>query len=381
MPEQTRTAAALGHEDSSKLDSVEAADPTSGNLEPAALEAPVVRAAFGAVNRNRLIDQFLSNSTDEPWKAVYKLILWADKTTGLAHCYESDKCQPGKNWHERALRFHDWLTTACGAAPLTLEDHIDWLFRRVADDYARFMVKQYTKRMARAAKQRAPYQGRDFPEPGDDPGIVAIIREVLGAHLVAEPTHEQWRLLTSRIRDFVSLENKRKNIVGEGFEDVLAAVIRRATPEGALKVHARRLLHDVPGFANRRQGDKPTKVDLAVVRGADNRRILVTVKWSTRADREEQFRADFAKYVQAESENRTFDYVLITNEFDPARLKRACELNAGNSHMLTNVVHICPDALRAVYGEQPEATMGEVVEHLDSGRILGLDAWIASLLA
>lgn len=351
-----------------------------GDAPAVAIDARRVRAAFGAANRSRLIDQFLSVSEDEPWKAVYKLILWIDKTTGLAHCYESDKCQPGKNWHERALRFHDWLASAFGASPTSVGEQLDWLFRHVADDYAHFMVQEYQRRMAKAVTQRASYEGRGFPEPGDDPGIVTIIREVLGLQLVGEPSHEQWRELTSRIRDLIALENKRKNIVGEGFEDVLAAVMRRAAPAGALHVHPRRLLHDIPGFANRRQGEKPSKVDLAIVRAADDRRILVTAKWSTRADREEQFRADFTKYLNAQSENGTFDYVMVTNEFDPARLKRACELSAGNSHMLSKVVHICPDALRAVYGAHAESTMGQVLHYIDTGRIMGLDEWIASVV-
>jgi len=344
-----------------------------------ALEAPIVKAAFGSANRSRLIQQFLSTSLDEPWKAVYKLILWIDKTTGLAHCYESDKCQPGMPWHERALRFHDWLTTACSATPTTVGEHIDWLFRHVSDEYARYMVVEYQRRLVKAARQRAAFSGRDFPEPGDDPGIVAIIREVLGPHLAGEPTHDQWRQLTSRIRDLIALENKRKNIVGEGFEDVLAHVVRRGAAEDALQVRARSPLHEIPGFSFRRQGDKPVKVDLAIVRASDRRRILVTAKWSTRADREEQFKADFQKYIQAESANETFDYVMITNEFDPARLKRACELNSGNSRMLTHVVHICPSALRAVYGEQTESTMGQVLQYLDAGRIVGLDDWLGTL--
>ena len=56
----------------------------------------VVKAPFGAVNRQRLIEQSCLAGTSEPWLAVYRLLLWTDKTTGLAHCYESEKCQPGK---------------------------------------------------------------------------------------------------------------------------------------------------------------------------------------------------------------------------------------------------------------------------------------------
>ena len=70
---------------------------------------------------------------------------------------------------------------------------------------------------------------------------------------------------------------------------------------------------------------------------------------------------------------------MVTNEFDPARLKRACELNAANAWMFAKVVHICPDALRTVYGAKPTKTMGEVLGYIDSSRIVGLDDWVLSL--
>jgi len=73
---------------------------TTSEGKPAAAS---VKAAFGAKNRNRLIDQYFSAIGDAEitaataWRHVYRLLLWADQTTGLAHCYESDKSQPGKN--------------------------------------------------------------------------------------------------------------------------------------------------------------------------------------------------------------------------------------------------------------------------------------------
>lgn len=187
--------------------------------------------------------------------------------------------------------------------------------------------------------------------------------------------------LTRRIRDLIAVENKRKNIVSEGFEDVLAAVIRRADTRTILEVQPRKLLPDIAGFANTRYGDKRNKVDLSVIRSTDQRRMLVTAKWSIRADREKQFPAEFTSYVNAESSNRTFDYVLLTNEFDPARLARACEMNAANNLMITTVVHISPPAIRAVYGDQPEPTMQKVLRYIESGRIVGLDTWLMSIVS
>ncbi len=337
-------------------------------------------APFGAKNRQRLIAEFLAASNESAWLRIYRLLLWTDKTTGLAHCYESDKCQPGKPWHPRSLRFHDWLAAEFGVAPRVVSSGIDWLFRHTAADYARYMVRQYQILLRRAAVQRLPYSGRDFPEPGEDPAIIEIIREVLGSRLTADPTADEWRALTQRIRELIAVENKRKNLVGEGFEDVLSAVVEAADVESSLDVRARCSLSGIPGFANSRVGDKPIKVDLAIVRKRDDHRTIVTAKWSIRADRERQFPAEYADYVRAKSDIRPFDYVLLTNEFDPARLLRACEFSSGNAPMFTRVVHINPAALRAVYGAEPEATMARVVSFVDSGRLIGVDSWMAGLV-
>ncbi|MFP5461882.1 MAG: hypothetical protein ACLGII_09940 [Gammaproteobacteria bacterium] len=340
-----------------------------------------ITAPFGAVNRQRLIQQFLSESADAPWLAIYRLLLWTDKTTGLAHCYESDKCQPGKPWHPRSLRFHEWLADSLEVRPRDLAEGIDWLFRHTADDYAQYMLQQYQNLLRRARKQREPYANKEFPEPGEDPAIVDIVRDVLGDRLSAEPSEQEWRQMTQRIRELVAVENKRKNLVGEGFEDVLGAVIRDYDKERRLDVRTRVLLSEIPGFANTRLGDKPNKVDVAMIRCSDGHRTIVTAKWSIRADREKQFPAEFASYVMAKSDIRPFDYVLLTNEFDPARLKRACESAASNSVMFAKVVHICPAALRAVYGNAPESTMRDVIKYIDAGRILGIDEWLAGIVS
>jgi hypothetical protein len=173
--------------------------------------------------------------------------------------------------------------------------------------------------------------------------------------------------------------------VGEGFEDVLAQVARRAYPNPHVSVHVRKILHELPGFNRAKKGEKPNKVDVAIIK--PDRRILITAKWSVRADREKQFITDYSDYVQAESENQPFDYVFITNEFDPARLMRACEKLVSNSPMFTHVVHINTDALRATYGaadaagaaEEQSDSMRKVLEFVDRGRLIGLNAWLQAM--
>lgn len=77
--------------------------------------------------------------------------------------------------------------------------------------------------------------------------------------------------------------------------------------------------------------------------------------------------------------------MFVTNEFDPARLMRACEALFRNNLMFDHVVHINTDGIRAAYGELPQAgarsgdSRRRVVEHIDSGRLISLERWLGTL--
>lgn len=342
-----------------------------------------VTAAFGQKNRLRLINLYFSSMNSgaidaaSAWSHVYRMLLWTDQTTGLAHCYESDKCQPGKPWYGRSLAFHAWLADALGVKPAEVAEQIDWMFQRAAKELAAEVLRRQSALAMAAAKQLQPYDGMGFPGPGDDPELVAIVREVLGTHLSTEPSAGQWRRLVQRLRQYLTLDNKRKNLLGEGFEDTLGAIIQRSCPGAGLEVHTRRVLHELPGFNQTKRGEKPNKVDVAILK--PRMRTLVTVKWSVRADREKQFAADFGEYVNAESDSEPFEYVFVTNEFDPARLMRACDKLAGRERMFTRVVHISTDALRATYGSGSEASMRKIMGYIEAGRLISLHHWLTLL--
>lgn len=346
------------------------------------------KSAFGERNRSRLIDEYFKErgslhfAPADAWAHVYRLLLWVDQTTGLGHCYESDKSQPGKRWYARSLAFHDWISSAFGTAPGDLGKEVDWLFMRAAEDLAAEVQRQVARIALKAEEQRKPYVNRGFPRPGEDPELVSIVHDVLGDYLQAEPPPDVWQRLVGRVRQYLALDNKRKNLVGEGFEDVLAQVIRRTSTDATLEVHTRRALHELPGFNRARSGDKPNKVDVAVIH--PSKRTLITAKWSVRADREKQFITDYAEYINAESDRKPFDYVFVTNEFDPARLMRACEQLSGNALMFAHVVHISTDAIKATYGqlgaENGEAdSMRRVLQHIDTGRLISLERWLSSI--
>ena len=181
----------------------------SDGSELAPVLAPLSRAPFGAVNRQRLIAQFLDqrdpSSTPPLWDSVYRLLLWVDKTNGLGHCYESDKCQPGKPWYPRSLRFHDWLSSSLACGPSDVGSQVDWLFRRTADEFAEGVLRKHEAVLRKAAAQREGYGARGFPEPGEDPAIVAIIKDALGPRLLNELTSHEWVSLTQRIREVIAV--------------------------------------------------------------------------------------------------------------------------------------------------------------------------------
>ncbi len=317
---------------------------------------------------------------ENAWKHVYRLLLWTDRTTGLAHCYESDKAQPGRRWYARSLAFHDWVSQALDSPPAELGAQIDWLFRRGCERLANVLVRQQAERMRLAAEQRAPYEGRGFPEPGEDAELEALVREELGPWLVEPPPSSAMRRLTQRVLNHLAQENKRKNLVGEGFEDVLSFLIQRLPGAGKVTVSCRPLLHSLPGFRPPPGTEKPRKVDLAVI-GPGDRRMLVTAKWSVRADREEQFGVDFDAYARLEDAGRDFDFVLVTNEFDAARLVAACERRRQNAALFSSVVHVNAEGPLAAYGPEVRASAKKLPELVEAGRLLSLERWLASLTA
>lgn len=186
-----------------------------------------------------------------------------------------------------------------------------------------------------------------MPEPGQDPELEEIILEKLEPWLREQPPQSAMKDLAERIHQHTRLENKRKNLVGEGFEDVLTELVERLPETAIQQITSRAALHEIPGFYEPPGGEKLRRVDLAVVRGNAKQRALVTVKWSIRADREEQFASDYRIYTRLERAGHPFDYVLVTNEFDPARLVAAAERQWEGHPLFSDVVHVSTDALRA----------------------------------
>jgi hypothetical protein len=347
------------------------------------MSPPADKSPFSRPSRVALIDRYFGNQRVDPedaWKDVYRLLLWSDPTTGLAHCYESDKAQPGRPWYARTLTFHAWLAEQFGVGQGDLPDHLDWMFRQVIARVASEEARKRERLAARAVDQRQQYD-ETMPQPGEDPELREIIEPLLPDNPALRPEDELIRDVLRRVRAHITSENKRKNLLGRGFEDVLIGVAERLTGTPPEDLGTQTPIELLRGFRTPRAGDKTEKVDMWVEPWNDTR-ILVSAKWSVRADREKQMRGDFLTYVDCNELREPFKYVWITNEFDPARLVANATNTEGNRHLFDSVVHICPDALRVVHGlDQPRRsrTLAQLNDALGRERIISLAQWLRAL--
>ncbi|ADB53476.1 hypothetical protein Cwoe_5066 [Conexibacter woesei DSM 14684] len=339
---------------------------------------------FGQPNRVRLVNQFLGLRTIDPanaWKDVYRLLLWIDTRTGIAHCYESDKSQPGKPWYPRSLEFHEWVSDQLGIAPMDLKDHVDWMFRQVVGAVTEAEADEMIANALGVQESLFAGNRKKMPVPGDDPRLREIVEPLMSLSPSERLDEDGINSVLRKVYAHMSSENKRANLLGRGFEDVLDGVIRRlpAPPEHH---GAQTVLETIPGFRPTRDGDKVEKVDLWVGDG-ERRRIMISAKWSVRADREKQMATDFQTYNQMNDWRDPFEYVWITNEFDPARLVTNATNTQNNSLLFDKVVHICPAALGVVHRFGDGARLGRnparLQELLAEQRIIGLDAFLRDI--
>lgn len=359
----------------------------SGYEEELPGEEAAIERAFGVANRRRILAEYFAQAgqvtPEDAWQHVYRLLLWINPTISLAHCYESDKCQPHKAWYARSLAFHHWVADQLGIPPLDLREHIDQLFRQALPALAQ--IETEARRQA-ATLHLGRYASGSMPLPGDDPDLVDLIAGTLQLDRPVEPGVA--RALVERVYTHFARENKRKNLLGRGFEDTLAAVISELPGHENWEIRTRMPLGDVPGFLPQSDQLKRSEVDLVLWhRRSRGRRVIITAKWSVRADRERQFDSDFEDYSRSNAGD-PFDYLLVTNEFDAARLDAACTRVYGRGHLFSSVVHVQPEAVLVAYGKDAEPAKpgsrrkaGQLRHHLATGRLVPLEQWLADLLS
>jgi hypothetical protein len=298
----------------------------------------------------RVIEQYLAK-TPEPldagsaWRHVYRLLAWIDPTTGLVHVYESDKTQPGRTWHARALRATTYIAEQLGVPRTGLREAIDVLFKASIGELAR-------RDGLRVAEASVPYASTEAEE--DPSGVVALIEK----HLEGAEAHSRAQAIATEVRRHIAVENKRKNIIGEGFEDVVGVLLQRVARLPPERLHFRARLSDLPGFRAPSSRRKEKRPDVAVVTPGQRTDYLISTKWSVRADREDQFADEYQFYADQLAQKSAPEKILITNEFDRARLVSAVE---SPRFRFDRVVHIEPALLQAAYGEGEIAELSRIL--------------------
>lgn len=354
---------------------------------------------FGEASRVQLLeehfDQFGGVTAANAWRFVYEELLWFDKSTGLVHLYESDKVRPGRSsWYERSIAFTDQLCRLFQVDRTQLKRRIDRLFLACLE---RLVESQRTSR------QEKPTVGA-IAEMGEEVGLRSeVVDEAQQAastggdafvpytELITEVTDllvsraamneasaaQLAREIVERARFHLTFGSNRQNVLGEGFEDLLRLLAVRVAGVPQEMIVLRRKASELPGF--QRTLDQPRRIespDIAIIEGSRTA-LLSTVKWSLRHDRQKQLSDELDCYVQLLSQNSFPQYVLVTNEFDPGRLKNSSNLNS-RGKTVDRIYHINPDLLLEVLADVPSSA-AEAEQLIHTGRLQSLEAFLHEL--
>lgn len=298
---------------------------------------------FGRESRVRILKKHLSLtspiSAENAWRFIYRELLWIDGSTGLAHLYESDKAQPGRPWYGRSVIFTDLLCEEFGnVTRAQLGREIDQLFRASLQE----LVEPPSGRSNLDPLNQAAVNllGSAGASKTTNPGILDVqdgtpvytpdaeLVEEFATLLVERGELPQFRalalarVLVARARLYYTVERKRQNVLGEGFEDLLQLLLIEVgqVPEDLIVVRSR--ANKLPGFQTPSSRDRIEAPDVAFVQGNETK-LLASVKWSLRHDRQKQLSDELDCYVDLLSQESFPRYVLVTNEYDPGRLVNA----------------------------------------------------------
>jgi len=327
---------------------------------------------FGQATRMRVLKAYLSDTASitaaDAWIHVYRCLLWMNEGAGLAHIYDSNHMQPGGVFHGRAVRFTELLCRAWGITRRELPERIDILFGGCVAELKR--------------RQEDTVVGESI-DPETESELISAIEAVLRSEeLPAGRIPAVSRNIESLSRHFFTIGNKRKNALGEGFEDLLLLLLQRVARIPVAKLSMRTPVSKLPGFrraAPRRRGERggrEPRPDIAVIE--DNiTHVITTAKWSMRQDRETQFQSEFNSYQMNKVQPTELRFVLITNEFDIARLKnvlRATPTGAGG-YIFHNVYHVSLPLLRGTHAER----FREIEPWVGTGQLQSLSDFLADM--
>lgn len=327
---------------------------------------------FGLETRSRIMADYFRHAgpvtPTNAWEHVYRLLLWKNESARLVHIYDSNHMQPGKMFHQRAVRFTDALTARWGLTRPELWLAIDVLFKGCVEE------------LRRQEALRHKTENGDDEDPSE-------LQDLIETELVQNgiPIDDARRLafkLESDARRYFTISNKRKNALGEGFEDLLYYLLTTVSHIPDDVVRLRQSTSTLPGFkqaAPKAPGQRRIREahpDLAFVVG-DRTDTIVTAKWSMRQDRETQFSHEFSAYRSQKIQQSELTFALITNEFDPARLNNVAKAMATGSqaYAFHQIYHINLDLLKAAYGDDLRAVGG----HIQTGKLRSLSDFLTDM--
>jgi len=299
------------------------------------------------------------------WEHVYRCLLWMNQGAGLAHIYDSNHMQPGGNFHTRAVRFTEELCRRFGVTPQQLPNEIDILFKGCVAEW---------KRTRPAAI-----------DPETESELIGAISKLLHDEgLTAARSRALAREIETLSREFFTMGNRRKNALGEGFEDLLYLLLQRVSKIPDEQIALRKPVSELPGFRRappRRAGvraERQPHPDIAIIE-RDITHVITTAKWSMRQDRETQFQAEYTAYQRNKTQQTELRFALITNEMDVARLNNVARAIPGGAggYIFHNIYHINPELLVHTQGER----IGAVAHWIGAGKILSLADFLNDMRA
>lgn len=311
---------------------------------------------FGRGTRMRVLKEYFAQAgpvtDDNAWEHVYRCLLWFNIGAGLAHIYDSNHMQKGGNFHSRAVRFTDLLCKHWKIARRELPGQIDVLFKGC--------VEELKRREALEAEQEEELEledGTDIDSETESELLVAIQNELASEGIGdnrAKPLADKIERLS---RYFFTIGNKRKNALGEGFEDLLMMLLQRASKIPEKRLALRVPVSKLPGFVKSppllvgEKKKREPRPDIAVI-DENITYLITTAKWSMRQDRETQFQSEYSSFQMSKSQSTELRYALITNEFDLARLRNVLAAMPGSAggYIFHTVYHICLPLLRETHG-------------------------------
>jgi hypothetical protein len=187
------------------------------------------------------------------------------------------------------------------------------------------------------------------------------------------------RDIVDRAQFHLTFGSNRQNVLGEGFEDLLRLLVVRVAGVPEEKVVLRRKADGLPGFQGTLEGRRRIESpDMAII-GTTSTAHLSTVKWSLRHDRQKQLTDELDCYVQLCAQDRFPEYVLVTNEYDPGRLKNSSNLHS-RGKTVDRIYHINPDLVVDVLSDVP-SSVAEVRKLIEEDRLRSLEAFLKDLAA